>query len=140
MRMVILYYRAEIQNLMVVGAANKTELLTGTFSKWGVDQCADVMPIIHLYRSQVNSIAKYLQIPEAIRTKSADPDVLPGLDDKELFLGSFSETDQILWGLENGHPREELIAFFGEVAYVRTSTLWEASRHMRESPYQVIST
>ena len=134
-RMVILYYHAEIRNLMVVGAANKTELLTGTFSKWGCDQCADVMPIIHLYRSQLPTIAKYLQIPKEIRAKSADPDVLPGLDDKEQLLGSFQETDQILWGLENNRPREELIEQFGAKRLDRITALWESSRHMRESPY-----
>lgn len=134
-RMIILYYHAEVRNLMVVGAANKTEYLTGTFIKWGCDQCADVMPIIHLYRSQLPSIAEYLQIPEEIRTKPADPDVLPGLDDKEQLLGTFQETDQILWGLENNLPREDLVDQFGEKRLNRITVLWETSRHMRESPY-----
>jgi NAD+ synthase len=136
-RMILLYYQSEVRNLMVVGASNKTEFLTGTFIKWGCDHCADVMPIIHLYRSQLCLIAEYLQIPEEIRKKSADPDVLPGLDDKEQLLGSFSETDQILWGLENDCSPEELIEAFGENVYIRTRSLWEASRHMRQSPYLV---
>jgi NH3-dependent NAD+ synthetase len=41
LRMVLLAYRADIDNLMVVGAANKTEWLAGTFSRWGCDHCAD---------------------------------------------------------------------------------------------------
>jgi NAD+ synthase len=137
MRMVLLYYHAEIHNLMVVGAANKTEWLTGTFSKWGVDQCADVMPILHLYRSQLMSIAEYLDIPEEIRSKAADPDVLPGLDDKERLLGSFQVTDQILWGLEHGLSQEDLATQFGEKIFDRILGLWESSRHMRQSPYRM---
>jgi NH3-dependent NAD+ synthetase len=95
------------------------------------------MPIIDLYRSQLPSLAEHLQIPEEIRTKPADPDVLPGLDDKEQLLGSFQETDQILWGLENDLSREDLIEQFGEKSLNRISTLWETSRHMRESPYRI---
>jgi NAD+ synthase len=96
LRMVLLYERAEIANLMVVGAANRTELLTGTFSLWGCDHCADVMPILHLYRSQLPGLAEYLQVPLEVRSKSADPDILPGVDNKEELLGSFKQTDHIL--------------------------------------------
>ncbi len=85
--------------------------------------------------AQLSVVPEYLQIPEEIRGKSADPDVLPGLDDKEQLLGSFQETDQILWGLENNRPREELIEQFGAKRLDRITALWESSRHMRESPY-----
>lgn len=136
-RMVQLYYQADIRNLMVVGAANKTELLTGTFSKWGCDHCADVMPIIHLYRSQLASIAEHLEIPEEIRSKHADPDVLPGVNNKEELLGSFLVTDQVLWGLENRLPHEEMLLHFGEENTNKIIALWESSKHMRESPYRL---
>lgn len=137
LRMVLLYQHAEIHNLLVVGAANKTELLTGTFSQWGCDQCADMMRIIHLYQSQLVSLAKYLGVPEAIRSKPADPDILPGVDNKEELLGSFSQTDQILWGLENGIDHGELVQLFGENDAARIETLRELSRPMRGSPYTV---
>jgi NAD+ synthase len=138
MRMVLLYYQAEIFNLMVVGAGNKTEYLTGTFSKWGCDHCADVMPIFHLYRTQLVSLAEYLRVPEAIISKPSDPDTLPGIDDKEGFLaGSFLKTDQILWGLEHGVNRDELIQFFGQEAVEQIETLNKLSQSMRESPYYV---
>ena len=137
-RMVLLYYHAEISNLMVVGAANKTEFLTGTFCKWGCDQCADVMPILHLYRSQLLPIAEYLNVPEKIRTKPADPDIIPGVDNKEEgLLGSFLKTDEILWGLENGIDAEEMYSYFGQEKVERIQSLREVSRHMRESPYVV---
>ena len=136
-RMVIQYQYAEIHNLMVVGAANRTEWLTGTFSKWGVDHCADIMPLIHLYRSQLEIIAEYIQVPDFIRTKAADPDVLPGIDDKGSLLGSFGTVDQILVGLEMDYDREELCLKYGIENVERVIKLMELSKHMRESPYQL---
>lgn len=136
LRMVLLYYQAEILNLMVVGASNKTEYLTGTFCQWGCDHCADVMPIRHLYRSQLVSLARYLRVPEAIIAKPADPDTLPGIDDKEGFLGgSFLETDQILWGLQNGMSPGELTEYFDRDTVEQIETLHSLSRSMRETPY-----
>jgi NAD+ synthase len=135
MRMVFLYHYAHTDNLLVVGAANKTELLTGTFSQWGCDQCADVMPIIHLFRSQLLPLAKYLGMPEAVRNKAADPDVLPGVDDKGELLGTFELADQILWGLENGVSEDQLFSVFGDELVSRIKTLYDLSKPMREIPY-----
>jgi NAD+ synthase len=122
LRMLLLYQQAEIENCMVVGAANRTEWLTGTFSLWGCDHCADVMPIMHLYRSQLPSLAAYLGVP--------------GAGDKEP-LGSFAETDQILWGLENGVDRSELVQAFGQDAVRHIERLYKLSQPMREAPYGV---
>jgi NAD+ synthase len=135
MRMVFLYHYAHTYNLLVVGAANKTELLTGTFSQWGCDQCADVMPIVHLFRSQLLPLAEYLGLPEAVRNKAADPDVLPGVNNKGELLGTFELADQILWGFENGVSEDQLINSFGEELVSRIKTLYDLSRPMREIPY-----
>jgi NAD+ synthase len=136
-RMVVLYQYAELHNLMVVGAANRTEWLTGTFSKWGVDHCADVMPLIHLYRSQLEALAVYIQVPDSIRTKAADPDVIPGVDDKGILLGSFAIADRILYGLEMNVDQDQLSHEYGKENVERIMNLWELSKHMRESPYQI---
>ncbi|MGE5248882.1 MAG: NAD(+) synthase [Bacteroidota bacterium] len=135
LRMLLLYQRAEIHNLMVVGAANRTELMTGTFCQWGCDQCADVMPIIHLYRSQLRPLAGFLGVPEVIIQKPADPDIIPGLDDKEKMLGSFAQTDRILIGMERGISREELMQSYGAESVDLIASLVELSKPMRESPY-----
>ena len=137
MRMVMVYQYAEIHNLMVIGAANRTEWLTGTFSKWGVDHCADIMPLLHLYRSQLERIAEYIQVPAPIRSKSADPDVMPSIDDKGALLGDFSVVDQVLMGLENNFDRDKLILEYGQELVSRIIELNELSNHMRESPYYI---
>lgn len=136
-RMVILYQYAEVRNLMVVGAANRTEWLTGTFSKWGVDHCADIMPLIHLYRTQLERIAEYIQIPEYIRKKAADPDIIPTIDDKGELLYSFNLADQILYGIENNIDKNALCQEYGEEIVEHLFSLWKYSKHMRESPYHI---
>jgi NAD+ synthase len=135
LRMLLLYQEAEIYNLMVAGAANKTELMTGTFSQWGCDQCADVMPIIHLYRSHLYPIASHLGVPKEIVDKPADPDIIPGLDNKEEMLGSFAQADRILAALESGAGREDLARRYGVEAVDLIASLVDLSRPMRESPY-----
>jgi NAD+ synthase len=135
-RMVTLYQFAEIRNLLVVGASNKTEWFTGSYSKWGVDHCADIMPLKHLYRSQLHQLAHFLQLPKFIIEKPADPDVIPGIASKESLLNGFIHTDQILHSLENGYERRDLEDKFGAKAVERVLLLKKYSQHMRESPYQ----
>lgn len=136
-RMVKLYQIAEIRNLMVVGAANKTEWLTGTFSKWGVDHCADVMPCVHLYRTQLEQLAVSLGVPEYIRSKAADPDIIPGSLNKEHLLGGFSVTDQILYNLEKGLSPTDLYTEFPKQIVNNVTRLYHNSAPMRESPYHL---
>ncbi len=138
LRMVTLYKEAERKSGLVIGAANKTEWMTGTFTQWGCDHCADLMPLLHLYRSQIEALAEFLNLPKEIRQKKADPDVLPGLDDKGELLGSFQEADLILWGLENQISQNDLKNRFGseKVAYIQT--LVKNSSHYRETPYSLL--
>ena len=136
-RMVMVYQFAEVRNFMVVGAANLTEWLTGTFSKWGVDHCADIMPVMHLYRSQLEQIAKYLEIPDCILTKPADPDIIPGLSSKNELLGGFEVSDPILYNLEKQVSKEELYEYFPKKNVDQLHTLWKSSEHMRISPFHL---
>ncbi len=137
MRMIVLYQYAELNNLMVVGAANRTEWLTGTFSKWGVDHCADIMPLLHVYRSQLEQIAEYLKIPDYIRLKYADPDVLPGIEDKGELMGSFSLVDQVLVANSQGQTLTEMYNEYGKKNVDQVLELKKLSAQMRESPYHL---
>lgn len=137
-RMILLYHQANIQNLMVVGAANRTELMTGTFIQWGCDHNADVMPLVHLYRTQLEALAETLGIPDRIRTKPADPDITPIPSDKGEWLGTFERADFILWGLENEVPEEILCEEFGSEPVSHIQALFEHSRFMRECPYSLL--
>src|SRR5690606_32103207 len=58
-RMSMLYYHAERLHCAVIGTPNKHEVEQGFFVKYG-DGGADVMPIGHLYKTQVYQLAKHL--------------------------------------------------------------------------------
>ncbi|MGD8730300.1 MAG: NAD(+) synthase [Anaerolineales bacterium] len=137
MRMLLLYQKAEIHNDLVVGAANRTEWLTGTFAKWGCDHCADLMPLLHLYRSQVEQLARYVGVPDRILEKPADPDILPGVNNKEVLLGSFEETDQILIKIEAGYDLDHIRKQHDPAAVSRTYELYMLSAPMRHIPFHL---
>jgi len=136
-RAALVYQFAELKNFLVIGAANRTELLTGTFCKWGIDHCADIMPVIHIYRTQLEAVAKYIGVPEYIRSKQSDPDLFPTKLDKGAFLGGFEIADHILLNLENEVSVKELYQAYDRVVVDRLHLLYTHSAHMRESPYHL---
>lgn len=101
-RMLYSYKYAEENNLMVVGAANRTECAVGLFAKFGIDDAADLMPLKTLYRSDVLQLAKYLALPAEICERTPNPDMVPGVTDKyRSYLGiSAAELDLILKGFD----------------------------------------
>jgi NAD+ synthase len=99
-RMVLLYYYAEQINYAVIGTTNKTELKTGFYVKYG-DDSVDIEPIMHLYKTQVFELARQLNIPEKIITKSPSPDLIPGITDEYAMGISYNDLDRILIKMEN---------------------------------------
>jgi NAD+ synthase len=71
-RMNILYYHAGINDYLVVGTSDKSEMCLGYFTKFG-DGAADLLPIADLYKTQVRELAKHLQIPIEIVEKKSSP-------------------------------------------------------------------
>jgi NAD+ synthase len=102
-RMSILYYHADRLYYAVIGTPNKHEVEQGFFVKYG-DGGADVMPIAHLYKSQVYQIAEYLDIPAAIieRTPTTDTYSAEQTQEEFFFQLPFKEMDLIWYGYENG--------------------------------------
>ena len=109
-RLVVTYKYAEENNLLVVGCAHKSEDLLGLFSKFGVDDNADVMPIKHLFRSQILQIASYIGVPQVIIQRTPNPDMFPGVEDKYFdVIGIPSDIlDLVLYGLEHSLSTKEI--------------------------------
>ena len=134
-RMVLLYARAEHDNLLVVGTANKTEFLTGFFVQYG-DSAADIMPLQGLFKTQVRQLAAFMKVPDKIINKAPSPDLIPGITD-EFALGiTYNKLDVILAGLEMDLGSKDISLASGvepqKVEYVRE--LMKRSLHMRTSP------
>lgn len=137
LRMVILNLDADLKNLFSVGAANKTEWLTGVFVKFGIDGIADLMPILPLFKTQVRQLAGCLGLPRDIVNKPSDPDIAPGFENKGRLFGKEDILDLTLLGIEKKIPSERISEELGvPLKFVKkTRNLVQASRHMREVPY-----
>jgi len=80
LRMVMLYSTAQARGALVAGTSNKSELLTGYFTKWG-DGASDVAPIGDLYKTQVRLLAEVLGVTEAIRAAPPSAELGEGQTD-----------------------------------------------------------
>jgi NAD+ synthase len=94
-RMALLYYYAATNNLLVLGTADRSELMLGYFTKFG-DEGADIFPIGELYKTQVRLLGNELRIPEQILHQPSSPGFWRGqLAEKEIGL-PYNEIDRIL--------------------------------------------
>jgi len=108
-RMTMLYYHAELRNYAVIGTPNKNEHDLGFFVKHG-DGGVDVNPIVHLFKSQVYQLARYLGVPEEIQKRAPTSDTYSGGSTQEEFFFRlpFEILDTIWFGYERGIPSSEI--------------------------------
>lgn len=97
-RMIILYFYANLYNYLVAGTSDKSEYLIGYFTKHG-DGAADFFPILHLFKTQVRELASYLGLPERIVRKPSSPQLYPGHKLTDEIPVDYSIIDPILIGL-----------------------------------------
>jgi len=98
-RMAVLYYHANRDNLLVCGTSNKSELLLGYFTKFG-DSAADIQPILHLYKTDVYEMARELKILDPIIRKPPSAGLWAGQTDEGEIGLSYAEIDASLQALE----------------------------------------
>lgn len=94
-RMNIIYYYANLNNLIVIGTSDKSELKIGYFTKYG-DGSADILPLGDLYKSEVRELGKYLKIPISILYKKSSPSLLPGQTAEGEIGMEYTKIDNIL--------------------------------------------
>jgi NAD+ synthase len=119
-----------------VGCAHASEKLLGLYVKFGIDDCADLMPLGNLYRSHVLILARYLGVPQQIVARTPSPDVVPGIEDKyrDVFGVDSGTMDLVLLGLEREMPADEIARHTGlQVSQIEDiARLIEQTYHMRE--------
>jgi NAD+ synthase len=101
-RMSVLYYHAERLYYAVIGTPNKHEVEQGFFVKYG-DGGADVMPIGHLYKTQVYQLARHLDIPKEIIDRTPTTDTYSAEQTQEEFFYQlpFQQMDLLWYAYEN---------------------------------------
>ncbi|MDD4079430.1 MAG: NAD+ synthase [Eubacteriales bacterium] len=122
LRMAALYYLAARNNYLVVGTGNKSEIVTGFFTKYG-DAGVDLEPMGDLVKTQVWELARHLQLPERIIEKRPTAGLWPGQTDEDELGFSYRQLDEyILSGTTDAAAVEKI-----ERAIRR-------SRHKQEMP------
>ncbi|HHY03847.1 MAG TPA: NAD(+) synthase [Thermoanaerobacterales bacterium] len=121
-RMTTLYYYAAINNYLVVGATNKSEVMVGYFTKHG-DSGSDLWPIANLVKSQVWDLGRFLGIPKEIIDKPPTAGLWSGqTDEKEMGI-SYKELDNYIL---NGDAPLDVVE--------RIKSLNSKSNHKRHLP------
>jgi len=106
-RMTILYNRAKKMNYLVVGTTNRSELMTGYFTKFG-DGAFDLAPIICLYKTQVWQVAELIGVPKDVIEKVPSAGLWEGQTDEDEMGIRYRDLDVILDGIAFGLPDSEI--------------------------------
>ncbi len=106
-RMILSYHYSNSLGYMVIGTSNRTEWLTGYFTKYG-DGGVDLMPLADLYKNQIRQLAIQLDIPENIVEKAPSGGLWPGQTDEGELGIDYDTLDLILSGMDEEMPEEEI--------------------------------
>jgi NAD+ synthase len=135
-RMSMLYYYAESNHYAVIGTPNKHEVEQGFFVKYG-DGGADVMPIAHLYKTQVYQLAEYLGIPRSIISRTPTTDTYSAEQSQEDFYYQmpFESLDLLWYAWKNNYDPEEVGEVMGMNKKEVTNTFKNFERKVLTTDY-----
>lgn len=134
-RVGLLFYFANMNNCLVIGPSNKSELLTGYFTKFG-DGASDLALIGDLYKTQVFQLAGVLGLPSWLIEKKPSPGLAPGICDEDELKISYARLDRILAGFDLGYDVEYIAGKIGVPAaeVTRVRGMVDSTIHKRRFP------
>ncbi|MEM2897547.1 MAG: NAD+ synthase [Candidatus Bathyarchaeia archaeon] len=135
-RMIVLYYYANLKNYLVVGTSDRSEILMGYFTKYG-DGGADFLPIAHLYKTQVRKLAEYLGIASRIAHKPSSPQLYPGHKVTDELPIDYEELDPVLVGLFDRKLSKSQVSLLTGVGIEVVDEIllrFENTKHKRDYP------
>ena len=135
LRMSTLYALAGSNNGIVVGTGNKVEDFgVGFFTKYG-DGGVDISPIADLYKSEVYSLAKSLQIIQSIQDAPPTDGLWDdGRTDEEQIGATYGELEWAMNEIENPSLEKELNERLAEVMRIYLKFNRMNSHKMRPIP------
>lgn len=109
LRMLALYYFANLLGYVVLGTGNKAEFTLGYFTKWG-DGGADLFPLADLTKSEVRGLAAELGVPPEIIERPPSAGLWQGQTDEAELGILYDQVDRWLVTGSSGDPAvDELI-------------------------------
>jgi len=135
-RAVLNYFVANAESRIVLGTGNRSEAMTGYFTKYG-DQAVDCNPIGNLYKCQVRQLASHVGVPDEFVEKAPSAEMWEGqTDEEEMGLG-YDTLDAIL-ALHVDGPFSKSATMrtldVPEPAIDRVTELVAGSEHKRHMP------
>jgi NAD+ synthase len=135
------YYHADRLNYAVAGTPNILEHDQGFFVKQG-DGTADVMPIAHLYKTQVYQLAEYLGVDEEIRRRPPTTDTfsMPQSQEEFYFALPYHLMDLCLYAVNHCVSADEAAPAVGltpaqvQSVYKDIETKRRAARYLHAAP------
>ncbi len=135
-RMAMVYLAANTMNRLVLGTTNRSERLLGYFTKYG-DGAADLLPLGHLYKTNVRTLATTLDVPNFVVEKRPTPGFFPGHYDQNDLGASYEVIDAVLsLSLESNLGDATIAAQLDvdEETVARLRTRYERTQHRRSLP------
>ncbi len=135
-RMCLLYYYANVNDALVLGTSDRSELLIGYYTKYG-DGAADLLPIAMLYKSQVRALARYLMLDKDIIEKRSGPMLWQDHYAEQELGMSYDEIDSILYCmLDLRLGLNDIVKKYNidKDKVIRVRRMVRASRHKRIPP------
>jgi NAD+ synthase len=86
-------------NRLVLGTGDKSELQLGYFTKYG-DAAVDLMPIGDLYKTEVQELAEFMQIPLKISRKKSSARLWKGQTTEGEIGLAYEKIDSILMQID----------------------------------------
>ncbi|KPV42264.1 NAD+ synthase [Alicyclobacillus ferrooxydans] len=111
-RMCTLFDISAIQNALVLGTSNKTELLLGYGTQFG-DLASAINPIGDLYKIQVRQLSKAIGVPNSILEKAPSADLWENQTDEQELGFDYDTADEILYQLVDARINPDELATFG---------------------------
>lgn len=94
-RMSVLYFYGNAMGYLVAGTGDRSETLLGYFTKWG-DGAADLLPIAHLYKTEVRRLGAHLGLPRRVVEKPASPRLWQGHKATDELPAPYEQLDVVL--------------------------------------------
>ncbi len=121
-RMTILYAYGQTHKSLVIGTDNMDERYTGYFTKYG-DGAADILPIVHLTKSEVVKAAKILGVPISLAERIPTAGLFEGQTDETEMGVTYADLDKYLLGGEVAPSVKERIEYLHRISEHKRSDI-----------------
>lgn len=136
-RMIVLFDIAKKIDGLVCGTENRSENILGYYTRFG-DEASDIEPIIHLYKTQVFELAKYLKIPKEIIEAPPSANLWENQTDEGEFGFSYKEADEVFYQIFDLKKSIKKISLKKYPNLKKIIKYFEKNKFKKQVPYSLL--